>query len=270
MKAYDHIYLSPHYDDAALSCGGTIRRQCQQGHAVLVITIGAAAPDPEKPLSPFAKRIHAAMGEPADLVSARLREDKASMACLGADAVWLDFHDAVYRGEAEEGGWFYTRIAEIFGTIHPAEENRFEALTDAMRVHLKASTDAHIYAPLGVGGHVDHQHAHRAARALQTQGWSIAFYEDYPYVDPEYRLPFGEENTVTVASVLAKLQDLRVEARISRFSEADLLEKIESVRVYTSQVPMLFGDEATMAKRIRSYALHVGEEGPAERFWVPV
>ncbi len=40
---YKHIYLSPHYDDAALSCGGSIHKQATQQEPVAVITVFAGA-----------------------------------------------------------------------------------------------------------------------------------------------------------------------------------------------------------------------------------
>lgn len=52
-------------------------------------------------------------------------------------------------------------------------------------------------------------------------------------------------------------------------SDDDLRAKIESVRAYPSQVPLLFGDDAAMEARLRGYALHVGGQDPAERLWMP-
>jgi hypothetical protein len=44
-----------------------------------------------------------------------------------------------------------------------------------------------VVAPLGVGGHVDHQVAHAACRALT--GADVRYYEDTPYVLTPYQLP---------------------------------------------------------------------------------
>jgi hypothetical protein len=56
---YKHIYLSPHYDDAALSCGGSIRRQAKQQEAVAVVAIFADAPAvPNSSLSKSAREVH--------------------------------------------------------------------------------------------------------------------------------------------------------------------------------------------------------------------
>ncbi|NJM07001.1 HEAT repeat domain-containing protein [Candidatus Gracilibacteria bacterium] len=78
--AYDHIYLSPHLDDAALSCGGAIARHAANRQHVLVITICTAAPDTNVPFSPFAAAMHADWGlSPDRVVAQRLQEDVAAL-----------------------------------------------------------------------------------------------------------------------------------------------------------------------------------------------
>jgi LmbE family N-acetylglucosaminyl deacetylase len=47
------IYLSPHFDDAVLSCGGLIFEQARQGIPIEIWTIFAGNPPPG-PLSMFA------------------------------------------------------------------------------------------------------------------------------------------------------------------------------------------------------------------------
>ena len=264
---YDHVYLSPHFDDAPLSCGGVIHQQVQQGQTVLVITICAALP--AGPLSPFAAQFHAAMGNPDVVVATRRREDKAAVERLGADLVWLDFQDALYRGRSEEGGWYYLSISEIFGTIHPDEQAFSDAIVTAINEQVAGGPLPTLYAPLTVGGHVDHQHAHRAAWALREQGWRVLFYEDYPYADPDYRLPFDQENPATLDATLVSLRAAHLTPHIVRLSEADLQARIDSVHAYGSQVPMLFGNAAAAASRLRAYTMTIDGEGPAERFWTP-
>ena len=60
------IYLSPHFDDAVLSCGGLIRAQSQEGLAVEIWTIFAGDPPPG-PLSEFALKIHARQNQEPEL-----------------------------------------------------------------------------------------------------------------------------------------------------------------------------------------------------------
>ncbi len=56
--AYDHVYLSPHLDDAALSCGGAIARHVAAGQRVLVVTICSAVPKARGSINPLADEFH--------------------------------------------------------------------------------------------------------------------------------------------------------------------------------------------------------------------
>ena len=51
------IYLSPHFDDVALSCGGLLWEQAQAGEGASVWTI-CAGEVPAGQLSPFAQSLH--------------------------------------------------------------------------------------------------------------------------------------------------------------------------------------------------------------------
>ena len=72
----------------------------------------------------------------------------------------------------------------------------------------------------------------------------------------------------TLDLTLASLQAAGLTPRLVRLTEDDVQAKIDSVRAYRSQVPMLFGDEATMATRLRAYAMHYDHHMPAERYWM--
>ncbi|WP_339137856.1 MAG: PIG-L family deacetylase [Candidatus Electrothrix sp. GW3-4] len=112
---YNHIYLSPHYDDAALSCGGSIHKQTKQQEPVAVITIFAGAPDlPNAALSKLAQAVHKEFTflnpnpSPQDIVAARRQENEQAMLFLGADSICLEqFHDSIYRGIPGQNIFFY-------------------------------------------------------------------------------------------------------------------------------------------------------------------
>jgi LmbE family N-acetylglucosaminyl deacetylase len=55
---FDHIYLSPHLDDVALSCGGQIFLHTTAGQSVLVVTLMAGAPDADTAVSEFVQLLH--------------------------------------------------------------------------------------------------------------------------------------------------------------------------------------------------------------------
>jgi LmbE family N-acetylglucosaminyl deacetylase len=248
---YDHIYLSPHLDDAALSCGGAIARHSAAGARVLVVTICTAMPSPEGPFSSFAEEIHRQWGlTPDQVVRARLHEDSLAMEYLGADSLWVGMFDAIYRRPAD-----YVSDTTLFGD--PVADDpllpNLKAFIRALRDRVPRAT---LYAPLGIGNHVDHQIAYAAARA--GAGDAIAFYEDFPYVTKpdalDRRLRALEDSFVT--------STLDIDATLSR--------KIGAIAAYASQIASLFGDVETMRRQIRDYAEalrpDIGTYG--ERLWL--
>src|SRR3954454_9837392 len=84
------IFLSPHYDDVALSCGGTVARLAENGQTPVIVTIFAGAILDEL-LTEFATWKHARWGiEHVDDVQAqRQAEDLAAGAMLGCRMRWL-------------------------------------------------------------------------------------------------------------------------------------------------------------------------------------
>jgi LmbE family N-acetylglucosaminyl deacetylase len=248
---YDHIYLSPHLDDAVLSCGGAIARHSAAGARVLIVTICTASPPPEGPFSSFAEEIHRQWGLSAgQVVRARLHEDSLAMEHLGVDSLWVGMLDAIYRRPAD-----YMSDATLFGALAPDDPllPSLKAFTRALRDRVPRAT---LYAPLGVGNHVDHQITYAAARA--AAGTAIAFYEDFPYVTKpnalDQRLRALDESFVT--------STLDIDATLSR--------KIGAIAAYTSQIGMLFGDVDAMRQQVRAYAEElrpdVGTYG--ERLWL--
>jgi len=268
--AYQHIYLAPHYDDASLSCGGAIHRQTKAGEPVLVVTIFASPPPPNEPFSPFAQEMHAIWGNPADIIATRQAEDQASMAILGADYVRLKFVDCIYRGQPRRGIWYYNNNDQLFGRVHPDDMPLADDLVAAIGEVAPAADDTLVYAPLTVGNHIDHQLVYAAAWQLHRQGWTIAFYEDYPYADPNYAPHDRQQNPHGLEATLDRLQlGHTLQPRLRFFSEQGLQAKIRAVAAYASQLQMLFKGRANMEKWVADYARHVGSGNPAERVWIP-
>jgi len=273
MNPYQHIYLSPHIDDAALSCGGAIHQQVGAGAAVLVITVCAAPPESGQPLSAFARGLHESWGNVVDVVPMRQAEDRAAIGLLGADLRHLTFNDAIYRGHPAQGEWFYTNSTELFGGIHPADLPLAGTIAEAILASMPQTGETPvIYAPLAVGHHVDHQLVHEAAGRLKRLGQTVIFYEDYPYADPAYpysQAPVDDDKPYSLKATLAAKQAAKLQPQLRPLSETDLMAKINSVRAYTSQLDMLFGGESAAADYIRSYTLDVGQGKLAERLWRP-
>ncbi|UCG23914.1 MAG: PIG-L family deacetylase, partial [Chloroflexota bacterium] len=81
---YNLIYLSPHLDDAVLSCAGQIYQAVEAGRSVLIVTVMAGDASTAE-LSPFAQSLHERWEVASDAVAVRREEDKAASELLGVD-----------------------------------------------------------------------------------------------------------------------------------------------------------------------------------------
>ena len=224
-----HLYLSPHFDDVALSCGGIIAQQRAAGERVVIATICAAAPNYAE-LSDFAAEQHQrwlARSQGQDPIALRRREDQAAAAQLRAELRFLNQLDAVYR-RGSDGVWLYDSEEAIFGPPHPADRDAWlraelEQLAQKMRPTV-------IYAPLAAGGHVDHRRVRAIAEDWVAQGRPVLFYEDYPYIEKLRSL--WEALNAPVAGTWERLPQFLTK------EQADV--KIRAVRCYESQLDVLF------------------------------
>lgn len=169
------IFLSPHYDDAALSCGGMIWEEVRRGVQVSIWTVCAAAP-PEGQLSPFAEELHVRWGTGLQATHQRRLEDIASCEVLGAAYRHLDLQDCIYR-RGPNGEYLYPSEESLNGGLHPLDRHWIEALHQELARTIPAG--AQVVCPLTIGNHVDHQLTRAAAERLPQPLW---YYADYPYV----------------------------------------------------------------------------------------
>lgn len=268
VDSYQHVYLSPHYDDASLSCGGAIHQQTQAGQSILVVTVCAAPPVLGESLSAFAQALHEQWGNPGDVVAMRQTEDQNSLAILGADYLRLNFSDCIYRGEAQHNEWYYNSVDDLFGPIHPGDQSMVAKIVEAVVELVPLEAGLTLYAPLAVGHHVDHQVVNAAAWQLYQHGWRVLFYEDYPYTDPDSLYAAQGRTVYTLENTLTIPQNAALQPQLHFLTEDNLQAKISSVTAYGSQLESLFGSESAMAERLRGYARRVGEGRLAERVWV--
>lgn len=245
---YRHIVLSPHLDDAPLSCGGAIHRWAAAGEPVLVVTLMTGDP-PAGPLSPFADYQHAAWDvSAAEAFAARRAEEAAALQELDADWRHLGFLDCIYR--RNETGFFYTSNEAIFGAIHPADASLVDALSKRLAALELSAPGAAVYAPLAIGNHIDHQLVRQAAGRWRSR--DLLYYEDYPYA--------GRLGAQTDAP---QTPSLRIP-----LARADMEAKIRAIGRYRSQMNMLFGNAAQMESDVWAFGRRTADgDGWAERFW---
>jgi LmbE family N-acetylglucosaminyl deacetylase len=216
------VYISPHLDDAVLSCGGVIYRQTSCGDEVVVVTVCGGVPQGDIS-SEFIQELHTrwGMGEPA--IEHRQAEDRRACAMLGARTFHLPIPDAIYRTSVG-GEHFYDSEETIFGKIHPEEIHLIDRI--ARMIAKECEGASRIYAPMGYGGHIDHRLTRKAVDRLGIGVW---FYRDYPYAIREGQVP----------------SDLSVpggEEILVRLSGDEIVRWAEAVREYRSQLSTFWSD----------------------------
>jgi len=170
------IYLSPHFDDVALSCGGLVWEQAQAGEMVSIWTVCAGEP-PAGDFSPFVQELHARweLGENAS--AQRRVEDTNSCRRLGASYHYFSIPDCIYRRHPQMGEFMYASETALNGPLQPGDTQVIHSLQEVLMRSLQP--DVVLVCPLGLGAHVDHQLTRLAAEGLGRELW---YYADFPYL----------------------------------------------------------------------------------------
>ena len=294
-----HIYVSPHADDVALSCGGQILMNPDRGNDTLVLT--AFTSEDASPAaasivrSKFVDAIH----------DQRDKEDEAAWNSVGVPRHALGLPEALLR---------HTFPFAIIGSGTALEIKR--QLLSTIASYMQAYPNAKFYFPAGIGRHVDHLLCRDVAvELLRTHPRArIVLYEDAPYswlrflrrlhyresglistharaIDSATRgiglrdylvrrdVPFPRGRKLFLAVLLGSLAratrgaavDLRMfDPTISTVTVDDesLSRKRELIHQYASQLPMLFGP--TVDALLAKYAECFGSETTLELSGRPV
>lgn len=245
---YDYIYLSPHLDDVALSCGGAICAHRAQGLRVLIVTLFAG--DPRPPFSPLAQAFHQLweIPESAPPYQKRKEEDEKAMLALKVDFLWLNWLDAIYR-IPDLSDFSQINSYESNFSQDPAYPVLQQWLIDLQAVYPGAT----IVVPLGIGGHRDHRLLFHVAHNTLNDT-RLLFFEDFPYV------AYRPEEVVE----LTKLHNLSpVQIDISHYLE----KRIHITGFYQSQHTMLFYPPSSFGETIRDYAYREKQYHFSECYW---
>jgi LmbE family N-acetylglucosaminyl deacetylase len=109
-----------------------------------------------------------------------------------------------------------------------------------------------LYAPLGLGHHVDHRIVQAAVQASDLR---VTYYEDFPYAEDSQELAEAVAGAYLQPEVVA-------------LTETALQAKIAAIACYASQVSTFWSDPQEMGARVRAFAESIGDGQPGERYWV--
>ncbi len=260
LAAATHRFISPHYDDIALSCGGLVARLAAMGRTARVEVVFGQEPELDQPLSPFAASMHEGWGlSAADAIASRRAEEASSARILGAETALLPFRDSIYRGDR------YTSDELLFAAPTADEAGLPGELVASLHLPDEPDRSVRFYVPLGVGGHVDHRHAYGAGVILAQRGWDVWWFEDLPYALMSGAL---EQRLVALAAETPMAPGSTIP--VGPYWEA----KIDAVLAYPSQLETIFRqyvgvgtNRVEIDAALRAYAVHVGGGEAAERFW---
>lgn len=239
------IFIEPHYDDIALSCGGNVA-QCANTGSPRILTVFGAEPR-DLSLSPFAASMHSEWGlSPGEAVGKRRQEARCAASTLGPSIQleWLDFEDAIYRDHR------YDSDEALFGEVLDGPE-----LVNAVASAILDRCEGPIYVPMGVGDHVDHQIVFQAALRVAADGYEVYAYADLPYAlyDRAFRqrlqaVRWGSSCTVPLTN-----------------EEFD--RKWRAIECFRSQHTVIFADFDAPRSRFQAFHRQQSEGELAERYW---
>ncbi|TXN69588.1 PIG-L family deacetylase [Methylobacterium sp. WL6] len=230
------LALSPHLDDAAFSCGGTLATLAASGWRVVMATVFTqSVPGP----TGFALACQLDKGLDASVDYMRLRraEDEAAARCLGVEVRHLPFREAPHRG--------YGSAPDLFAEPH-ADDGIVEHLVPAFRALLNDIAPDLILAPQAIGGHVDHLQVVAAFRRIGSRQ-PVLWWRDFPYT---------VRDTVPKAPLAASFAGLPV--RQVDLDRAAQEAKAEACAAYATQLGFQFGGRAALMDCL-------GAEGGRER-----
>lgn len=239
------LFISPHLDDAALSCGGLIRRLADEGVSVVIATVCTDDHDGAA-LSALARQAHRQWDLGETPFQGRRAEDTEACRLLGAQSVHLGMRDAVYR--LGEGGRPYDRYITA---CDATDATAFLTRADEVLAPLLAENPgALVFCPASVGGHVDHALVRHAVERL-CDAERLVYYAEYPYWSRDGCLASGGRDLLPGA-----------ESELVPLTDEELLARVAATACYRSQLRGLFPSSTERARSI------VDAHIPVLRQWV--
>lgn len=233
------LAVSPHLDDVAFSCGGTVAGLAAGGWRVVLVTaFTRSVPAPTG--FALACQTDKGIGGEVDYMALRRDEDRAAAAVLGvAEVVHLPHAEAPHRGYGSAPALFAGRRGD--DGVEAAVAADLTGLVGRLRPDV-------VLGPQGLGGHVDHG---VVVAGLAGLGLPVVRYRDAPYALRDPAPAVGD---------VVPLDDVA------------LGRKLDACACYASQLGFQFGGEGAMRAALRAFALAEGAgaeaegpAGPAER-----
>ncbi|MFH8838124.1 PIG-L deacetylase family protein [Streptomyces sp. NPDC017868] len=229
------IVLSPHLDDAVLSCGALLGWAGRRAPVTVATLFTEAAPPPYTlSARQYLRQTRARDAE--KLFADRREEDRRVLALLDVDWRHVGLVDGMFRRlpRARRGGERLSRLLPELDHVYPTyrrhlsrgrvsayDTGTLRAVGETVDALLPARSGGLVLAPLGVGGHADHVLVRTAA---ERSGRRIVYYSDFPYNQAA-----ADDDGFAGSHRL-----------VARAWDRDLDRKAELIRGYRTQADALF------------------------------
>lgn len=271
--------VSPHIDDAILSCGVAIQQHLARGDGVVILNVFNAGTNADN----------------------RRQEEIAAAANIGAETHFLDELDAPDRNPV-----YWSEIKLFFGDMAEVPAEYIEKIEKRLTEFFSARKIDLAYFPLAAGNHIDHRIAYAASRRIRNA--AVRYYEDRPYILwpgvlqgrmndlgagaalpavtcdimlqslPSYHylkhfVPKGEYQDACLPLYFAALEKgpgrrLRAESETLVATAGEMRRVYDALSRYESQMPLIYPDyETFFADSMRYEKFNSGQEIYAERSW---
>ncbi|MEU7516051.1 PIG-L family deacetylase [Streptomyces sp. NPDC042898] len=186
------LVLSPHLDDAVLSCGGLLGWAGRRA-PVTVATLFTEATPPPYTLSARQYLKQTGAGDAEELFADRRAEDRDVLGLLDVGVLHVGLVDGLFRrltrprAGTERLARLLPELAHVYptyrlhlsrGRVSARDGDTLRAVRETVEALLPACSGGVVLAPLGVGGHADHVLVRTAA---ERSGRRVVYYSDFPY-----------------------------------------------------------------------------------------
>lgn len=218
--------LSPHLDDAVLSCGSLLL-DLKGKKDITIINVFTRAHNGPYTLS-ARKFLNDSGGykDAANLFRERSKEDKNVLSKLKVKTINFNLQEALFRRKIPINllGKAIPEFSHIYPTyrwhaIKSISPNDLVILKLKNALKSMVETNAVVFAPHGIGGHVDHQITRRVCEDIFE---NIILYSDFPY----------NIRTKNYGQVMKGFQKFELKSNISK--------KDKLLRLYKTQFQSLF------------------------------
>lgn len=233
------VVLSPHLDDAILSCGALLLHA--RNHVPVTVTTIFTEGSPPPYTFSARRYLHLTRAHNAEeLYAARRAEDQAVLDDMGVAWRHLGLTEGLFRRKSEPTPRGLQRLSAALlpecshvyptyrhhltaGRISRQDSGVLRYIVQAVQSQTAAPEPTLLLAPLAVGGHVDHLLVRTAAELSER---SVVYYSDFPYNRHES----------------ADTDFIRRHTFVSATWQQGVGAKADLIRQYRTQAPALFPD----------------------------